>query len=157
RLRLVALNVKCGPLSLAFLDWYLALFANRFGALGKAHFQNTIVEGRLNLVLVHGVGKLHGSLEAAIAALCHAIVLLFLIALVLLFTAYRQDTVQKRKRDVLLVNPRKFSFDHDFLFGLRYVDVRGEGKASPSTGTEPSRESWQAANKAIEQAIHLRS
>jgi hypothetical protein len=26
-----------GSLSLAFLDWYLALFTNRFGALWKAH------------------------------------------------------------------------------------------------------------------------
>src|SRR5262249_33134304 len=113
--------------------------------------------GRLNFVLVHGVGKLHRSLEAAVAALHHTIVLLFLIVLVLLFTSDRQDTVLKRKRHVLLVDPRKFSFYHDLLIGLRYVHVWGEGKAPTSTGAEHSRESWQATNKAIEQAIHLRS
>ena len=31
--------------------------ANRFGALGKAHFQDTIVEARFDLVLIHGVGN----------------------------------------------------------------------------------------------------
>src|SRR4029078_1868563 len=89
---------QCCPFpGLALFNRYGALFANRFRALWKAHFQDTIVEGRFNFVLVHGVGKLHGSLEAAVAALHHTIVLLFLIAFVLLFTADRQDTVLKRK------------------------------------------------------------
>ena len=38
---------------LPLLHRYRALFTNRFGALGKAHFQNTIVEARFNLVLIH--------------------------------------------------------------------------------------------------------
>src|SRR5262245_50047187 len=45
----------CGwPLSLC--DWYLALLADCFRALGKSYFQDTIVEVRFNFVLVHSVG-----------------------------------------------------------------------------------------------------
>src|SRR5262249_23086217 len=80
----------------------------------------------------------------------------FLIAFVLLFTADCQDAVLKRKRDIILVDPRKFSFDHDFLVSLRHVHVWSEGKASTSTCTKHARESWQATQKAVEQAIHLR-
>ena len=66
---------------LDLLDWYRALLANRLGPLGEAHLQDTIIEARFNFVLIDSVGKPHRSLEAAIAAFHHAIILLLFIAL----------------------------------------------------------------------------
>jgi hypothetical protein len=58
RARTITPRRSCG-LSLSFCNWYRTLFADCFGALGKADLQDTIIEARFDLVLVHGVGKPH--------------------------------------------------------------------------------------------------
>jgi hypothetical protein len=100
-------------------NWYRTLFADCFGTLGNFYFQYAVVEASFNLVLVDRIREPEGTLEAAVAALHHAIILLLLIVLVLLLTSDGQDAVLEGERDILLVDPRKFGLNYDFLIGLR--------------------------------------
>ena len=124
---------------------------------GHFYFQYAVVEAGFNLVLVDRIREPEGTLEAAVAALHHAKILLLLIMLVLLLTSDRQDAVLEGERDILLVDPRKFGLNYDFLIGLPYVHMWGERKASASARAEHARESWEPTHEAVKQAIHLRS
>jgi hypothetical protein len=69
---------------------------------------------------------------------------------VLLFTADRQDTVLKRKRDVLLVDPRKFGFYRDLLIvvpSIWGVSAKSRPPLEPNIPEKAGKPPMKLSNK----------